>query len=206
MAFNEQYEKRHWLIPTSNSADYQILILFLRKGGYQAFPFMIGELISTLGYTTSIVSQRYSMEARERMFDIAFALELYRQDHGNYPALLEELAGKYITTIPVDPFTDGDSFHYVPDVSESQPNTNTNTNNTAIDQQPPKEPITGYLLYSIGLNGKDDNGIGGGYGNNEPTPKPPADNETNTETTKEPAKSGDDIRIRNEMGNVTVKP
>jgi hypothetical protein len=68
---------------------------------------------------------------------LAFALAGYRADHmGKYPPTLAELAPAYIDVLPKDPFTDGD-LHY-------------------------KSDGEGYLLYSVGPNGKDDGGLGPG--------------------------------------------
>jgi hypothetical protein len=181
-AFNEQCEKKDRLID-SDTPFYKMLMLFLWKGLYQMFPAIIGEFATACIDVdiTSIISSRYSMEASERLLDIAFALELYRHDHGQYPASLEELAGKYFEKIPDDPYTDGEPFRYY---LELQPN-------------------TGYLLYSVGANGNDDNGIGWGYGDCNKTQEPPTDREadnknniTDQKQSDKPPKSGDDIRIR----------
>jgi len=64
--------------------------------------------------------------------DIAFALAAYRNDNNRYPKQLEELAPKYLAKIPGDLFT-GKPLVY----------------------RPRKD---GYLLYSFGPNGKDDDG------------------------------------------------
>ena len=63
---------------------------------------------------------------------LAFALAAYRHQHGAYPNDLAKLAPKYIDTIPTDPFTGGDLHYRLED--------------------------GGYLLYSVGPNGKDDGG------------------------------------------------
>jgi len=63
---------------------------------------------------------------------LAFALAWYRQDCGRYPETLEALAPKYLPQIPKDVFS-GRPLIYRP--SEN-----------------------GYLLYSVGANGKDDGG------------------------------------------------
>jgi hypothetical protein len=63
---------------------------------------------------------------------VAFALEWYRRDHGRYPRTLEALAPKYLAQIPQDIFS-GKPLIYRP--SEK-----------------------GYLLYSVGINGKDEGG------------------------------------------------
>jgi hypothetical protein len=63
---------------------------------------------------------------------IAFALAAYRADHDRYPAKLDDLAPKYLAAVPNDLFT-GKALVYKP--SEK-----------------------GYLFYSFGPNGKDDEG------------------------------------------------
>jgi hypothetical protein len=63
---------------------------------------------------------------------LALGLAAYRHDHGGYPRMLADLSPKYIAEIPKDPFADGD-LHYKPEGD-------------------------GYLLYSVGPNGKDDGG------------------------------------------------
>jgi hypothetical protein len=74
-------------------------------------------------------------QAEENLTLLAVALAGYRADHEKkYPATLAELAPAYIDAIPKDPFTDGD-LQYRPDGE-------------------------GYLLYSVGPNGKDEGGLG----------------------------------------------
>ncbi len=63
---------------------------------------------------------------------LAFALTAYRADQRSYPAKLADLTPKYTTRLPKDSFADGD-LHYKPEGD-------------------------GYLLYSVGRNGKDDGG------------------------------------------------
>jgi hypothetical protein len=63
---------------------------------------------------------------------VAFALAAYRSDRGGYPAKLDELAPKYLTAVADDLFS-GKPLIY----------------------RPAKD---GYLLYSVGENGKDDGG------------------------------------------------
>ena len=60
---------------------------------------------------------------------LGIELEEHRRASGSYPATLEELELRYFGELPVDPFT-GRAFRYV------------------------KKP-EGYLLYSVGLDGKD---------------------------------------------------
>jgi hypothetical protein len=65
---------------------------------------------------------------------LAFALAAYRADHGSYPEKLADLTPKYVADIPKDIFNDAD-LHY-------------------------KHEGAGYLLYSVGINGKDNGGKG----------------------------------------------
>ena len=70
---------------------------------------------------------------RFRLIRLAFASAVYRAEHGSYPAKLTELVPKYVTQMPVDVFCDSDlRYHRTGD--------------------------GGYLLYSVGVNGKDDGG------------------------------------------------
>ena len=67
---------------------------------------------------------------------LAFALAAYHAEHGSYPAKLTDLAPKYVAEAPQDIFNDAE-LHYRPEGE-------------------------GYLLYSVGVNGKDDGGKGMG--------------------------------------------
>ena len=66
------------------------------------------------------------------MVPVVFALAAYRADHGAYPADLAAPVPEYLPAIPRDPFSDG-PLRY-------------------------KRDAAGYLLYSVGPNGKDDGG------------------------------------------------
>lgn len=76
------------------------------------------------------------VEQSERNLHIAFALATYQRDHQSYPKALDDLVPKYLPKLPDDLFT-GKPLIYRP--SEN-----------------------GYLLYSLGPNGKDDDGRGPG--------------------------------------------
>src|SRR5262245_14197850 len=73
-------------------------------------------------------------EQSERNVQVAFALAAYRADHGKYPASLDELAPKYLPKVPGDLFSGGPLI-YLPEGD-------------------------GYLLYSVGVNGTDEDGRG----------------------------------------------
>jgi hypothetical protein len=87
--------------------------------------------------------------------EVAFALAAYRADHGEYPVRLEHLRPKYVSTLPTDPFVD-QPFHY-------------------------ERQGTGYRLWSVGPNGRDDHGQGplDGHGDDVtmilPRPAPSSD-------------------------------
>ena len=66
--------------------------------------------------------------------NLALALAAYRAEQGSYPAKLADLTPKYVAAIPLDPFND-QALHYT-------------------------RQGDGYLLYSVGVNGKDDGGKG----------------------------------------------
>jgi type II secretory pathway pseudopilin PulG len=71
-------------------------------------------------------------EQQQNNLHLAFALAAYRADTGRYPPRLDDLAPKYLPAIPADVFS-GKPLNY-------RPNDN------------------GYLLYSVGLNGLDEEG------------------------------------------------
>jgi hypothetical protein len=81
-------------------------------------------------------------EQRQTNLHIAFALAAFKADSGKYPQSLDPLAPKYLPTVPPDLFS-GKALIYRPNAK-------------------------GYLLYSVGINGKDDGGRG-------PDDDPPGD-------------------------------
>ena len=66
--------------------------------------------------------------------ELAFALAAFRADNDSYPDKLVDLTPKYIAEVSKDIFSDAD-LHYTREGD-------------------------GYLLYSVGVNGKDDGGKG----------------------------------------------
>jgi WD40 repeat protein len=79
-------------------------------------------------------------EQTQRNLYLAFGLAAYRVENGRYPAKLDELAPRYLAAIPDDLFS-GKALIYRPSDK-------------------------GYLLYSMGVNGKDDGGRS--YGDEPP--------------------------------------
>jgi hypothetical protein len=118
------------------SKHWQSLALMALSGPRNALSEQIGYIFAAL--LLPAVSGCIEAEDRGAMqFDLtklAFALAAYRADHGSYPAKLADLTPKYVAEIPKDIFNDSD-LHYRPQGD-------------------------GYLLYSVGPNGKDDGGRG----------------------------------------------
>jgi hypothetical protein len=80
-----------------------------------------------------VITDRMAMGAD--LTQLSFALAAYRADHDAYPEQLDELRPKYLDRIPKDIFNDG-KLHY-------------------------SRQKEGYILYSVGLNGRDDGGRNG---------------------------------------------
>jgi hypothetical protein len=90
-------------------------------------------LISYMMPASSKVQSVWDRSAQvNRNLHIAFALAAYQRDNGRYPAKLEDLAPKYLVAVPDDLFM-GKALVYRPAAS-------------------------GYLLYSVGINGEDEGG------------------------------------------------
>ena len=102
----------------------------------QAISERIGQILVSL--LLPAVSNASTAEDRATMqFDLtrlAFALAAYHADRGAYPAQLAELTPKYVAEVPKDMFNTSE-LHYQQDGG-------------------------GYLVYSVGVNGKDDGGKG----------------------------------------------
>jgi hypothetical protein len=81
--------------------------------------------------THDIVMNRATMSSG--LTQLAFALAAHRADHGGYPEELGDLRPKYIPCVPKDAFNNDADLHYA-------------------------RHDDGYLLYSVGPNGRDDGG------------------------------------------------
>jgi hypothetical protein len=94
----------------------------------------IGEvLVSLLVPAVRKVQAAYDRaEQFQRNLQVAFALVAYHRDNAKYPAKLSDLAPKYLAIVPDDVFS-GKALLYRPTEK-------------------------GFLVYSVGLNGKDDEG------------------------------------------------
>jgi hypothetical protein len=107
-------------------------------GKYAGIPTAIGRMMGDLVVPT-LDAARASFTTRRAtaaMTRLVFALEAYHRDNGNYPEALDDLLEHYIDELPLDPFS-GEAFRYI---VESE----------------------GYLLYSVGPNGIDEDGRGRG--------------------------------------------
>jgi hypothetical protein len=95
---------------------------------------MIGSLVVGLAIPSAAkVENAFDRDEQvQQNVQLAFALAAYRGDHDRYPAKLDELAPKYLPAVPGDLFS-GKALIYRPRAD-------------------------GYLLYSVGVNGKDDDG------------------------------------------------
>jgi len=97
-----------------------------------------GEMLGDLMLALLVPAVRKVAEAEiratqiQRNVEVAFALEAYRRDAGQYPKTLNALAPKYLNTVPGDIFS-GKALNYRP-------------------------MAEGYLLYSVGANRKDEAG------------------------------------------------
>lgn len=84
------------------------------------------------GLTTSL-RRCMTAEVTQNIVITAIALKRYQLNHGRYPDTLSQLVPQFLAAVPKDP-VDGQPLRYHPN------------------------PDATYLLYSIGLNGKDDGG------------------------------------------------
>jgi hypothetical protein len=66
----------------------------------------LGALPSSRRYAAGLIDAGDRSNAQLVLTATAVALRRFRLDHGAYPASLDELAPSYLTTLPLDPFTD----------------------------------------------------------------------------------------------------
>jgi hypothetical protein len=102
----------------------------LRKVGSEK----IGQACVAVLLTPSIcvnIADRAAMTSD--LTQLAFALAAYRADHDAYPDNLDDVAPKYIPSVPKDIFRNNSPLHYA-------------------------RRDNGFVLYSVGLNGRDDKG------------------------------------------------
>jgi hypothetical protein len=98
----------------------------------------VADVILTLAIPAmrQVQSSSDRVEQGNRNLQVAFALAIHQRDTGHYPKALADLSPKYLDQVPGDLFS-GKPLIYKPEE-------------------------TGFLLYSVGPNGKDDGGQGPG--------------------------------------------
>jgi len=129
-----QLEQQLETLRTSITEGGGLANVLLAKDTAKARDEAIGDLLISLLVPPYSTLQRAAdrTEQGEANLHVAFALACYQREHGRYPAKLDEMAPKYLANIPGDLFS-GKALIYRP--SEG-----------------------GYLLYSVGVNGEDDEG------------------------------------------------
>jgi hypothetical protein len=114
--------------------DWKSLGLSILGGPRNAISERVGQvfvcLLMPAMFAAAQAEDRGSMQFA--LIRLAFALAAYHADHDAYPAKLADLAPKYVAEVPKDIFN-ASELHY-------------------------RQESGGYLLYSVGVNGKDDGG------------------------------------------------
>jgi len=94
------------------------------------------------------VQYRYTAnQTQTDLLLVALALQAYHAEHGVYPATLTVLTPGYLSAIPADPFALSGPFRY-------------------------RRTSSGYALYSVGPDGKDDGGTASADGRRKKGGKP----------------------------------
>jgi hypothetical protein len=116
--------------------DIKALALSLLGNSREAVSRRIGHMLVLL-LPASVAAREAEDRATMRfeLTKLAFTLAAYRADEGSYPTKLADLVPKYVETLPKDIFNNDAELHYA-------------------------RQGDGYLLYSVGSNGKDDGGKG----------------------------------------------
>jgi hypothetical protein len=98
----------------------------------------MGQAITTIVSPPFVFPPRMEERAmmQRELTILAFALAAYHAEYGSYPAKLAGLVPRYVKELPKDVFNNDAGLHYA-------------------------RQGNGYLLYSIGINEKDDGGKGG---------------------------------------------
>jgi hypothetical protein len=97
--------------------------------------FGTGFVMLLLPATTAGVTAEDRCSMQFELTKLAFVLAAYRADHDAYPIKLTNLVPKYVANLPKDIFFNDSELHY-------------------------RQESNGYVLYSVGMNGKDDGGNG----------------------------------------------
>jgi hypothetical protein len=101
----------------------------------QAVSERLGESLAAIGssWLLPVIDLADRIAMQPRLIDVAFALAAFRVEKGSYPERLSDLSPKHLATVPKDFFDNDADLHY-------------------------RREGAGYLLYSVGPNGKDDGG------------------------------------------------
>ncbi|MDD3588634.1 MAG: hypothetical protein PHQ75_15735, partial [Thermoguttaceae bacterium] len=114
--------------------------VFLRAGVWHLFPMILADSqlcsLELSDASPMMITRWKKLRAQKEMCKIAIALEIYRAKNNALPKSLDELKS-ILGTVPTDPFASEKSFVY------------------RCDSKLP----AGYLLYSIGMNQRDDEGM-----------------------------------------------
>ena len=134
----------------TNYTRYMDAAIALSKQPYsarhgQSIPIPTDPICRMLAPTFDMARFKYDENRTyDALLTAMMALQAYKMDHGGYPATLGQLIPGYLPAVPADVFADGKPLHY-------------------------RRTNTGYCLYSIGPDGKDD----GGTPSQDGRPKPP---------------------------------
>lgn len=130
----EKFEDELKAVKKEYGDEAKIKTIMEGKDAGKALGKALGEvLMSLLSPAIQKVQQAYDRGAQvSANLQIAFALAVHQKETGKYPAKLADLAPKYLASLPDDLFT-GKPLIYKP-------------------------ADKGYLLYSLGVNGKDEGG------------------------------------------------
>ena len=133
-ALHEIDEDIHKL--SKEAGDWKSLAVSVLGKGRQAVSERVGQIFVAL-FLPALSACANAEDRGTMQFELtklAFALAAYHADNGSYPDKLADLMPKYVAEMPKDIFSDSD-LHY-------------------------KQQGDGYLLYSVGVNGRDDGGRG----------------------------------------------
>jgi hypothetical protein len=126
----------------AETSDLETLVLLLdEKGNAQERGKRLGDVLITM-LIPAVHKVQEAADRAQQIRDnltVAFALEEYRKERGGYPKTLDALAPDYLQSVPGDLFS-GKALIYRPAFPKTVGFAN------------------GYLLYSVGVNGKDEGG------------------------------------------------
>ena len=120
---------------SKHAKDFKSLALSMLGGPERAVSERVGQIVVALWLPATNACTEAEARAAENfeVVKLGFLLAAYRAEHGKYPTQLSDLTPKYLAEVPLDPFS-GKPLTYKPQPS-------------------------GYVLYSVGVNGKDDGGL-----------------------------------------------